>query len=108
MLVDAEEWLSCSEPHGKRTFALRIRGDSMDSKGGYREGEVIFIDPDVEPQPNDDVVTRIGVNHTFKRLRQDEVGLYLWALNEHWNPRMQRLEGDFHICGKVILSQMKR
>ena len=105
---DAEEWLLCSVPHGKHTFALRVRGDSMDSKDGYREGEIIFVDPEIEAIPNDDVVVRVASSHTFKRLRQDENGLYLWALNEHWNPRMQRLEGDFHICGKVILSQMKR
>jgi SOS-response transcriptional repressor LexA len=105
---DAEEWLLCSAPHGKHTFALRVRGDSMDSKDGYREGEIIFVDPEIETTPNDDIVVRVGTSHTFKRLRQDENGLYLWALNEHWNPRMQRLEGDFYICGKVILSQMKR
>ena len=105
---DADEWITCPTPHGKHTFALTVKGDSMASQDGYNDGDTIFVDPDTLSKPNDDVVVRVESSYTFKRLRQGEQGFYLWALNESWNPRMIPLPDNFHVCGKVIGSFRKR
>jgi SOS-response transcriptional repressor LexA len=61
--------------HPPSTFALRIRGDSMEPK--FREGDVVVIDPTIQPQPGDYVVaTNDGHETTFRRFRSA-------GINEH-------------------------
>ena len=54
--------------HGALTFALKVMGDSMEPE--FREGDVIFVDPDKEPKAGSYVVAK---NHeeeaTFKKYR---------------------------------------
>lgn len=38
----------------RNAYALRVRGDSMHPR--YRAGEFVVVEPNVEPQPQDDVV----------------------------------------------------
>lgn len=100
---DADDWLPCPVRHGKNTFALRVDGDSMDGPGGYREGEVIFVDPDVRATPGRDVVARTpNGTATFKRLKEDAQGQYLLALNPAWPDRIIRVPTGTVICGVVI------
>jgi SOS-response transcriptional repressor LexA len=63
VLVDDD--YKCSE----RTFALRIKGDSMEPR--FSEGDVIIVDPDLRPHPGDYVVasTENGEEATFKKYR---------------------------------------
>ena len=105
---DADEWITCPAAHGKNTFALTVKGDSMASQDGYSDGDTIFVDPEKTAKSNDDVVVRVENSYTFKRLKQGENGYYLWALNESWSPRMIPLPDNFQVCGKVIGSFRKR
>jgi SOS-response transcriptional repressor LexA len=52
--------------HSEDTFALRIRGESMTPD--FREGDIVVIDPEIAPQPEDFVVGKDqGGEATFKR-----------------------------------------
>jgi SOS-response transcriptional repressor LexA len=103
---DAEEWIDCPVPHSNRAYCLRVAGDSMDGEGGYRDGEIIFVDPDVAATPGRDVVVRTPDGKTtFKRLKEDTEGPYLLALN---GKKIIRIPPDAHICGVVIFSGFKR
>ena len=102
----AEEWLDCPVPHSDRSYCLQVVGDSMDAEGGYRDGEIIFIDPDIEAMPGKDVVVRTPDGKmTFKRLKEDEAGLYLLGLN---GKRIIRIPDGIVFCGVVIFSGFKR
>lgn len=52
--------------HSENTFALRIRGESMMPE--FKENDVVVIDPEIAPQPEDFVVGKdSGGEATFKR-----------------------------------------
>ena len=104
----AEEWIDCPVPHSTKSYCLRVKGDSMDNgePDGYRNGEIIFVDPDVMPVPGRDVVVRSpDGSTTFKRLKEDADGLYLLGLNEK---KIIRVPEGTNFCGVVIFSGMKR
>jgi len=52
----------------EHSFALRIEGDSMEPD--FKDGDVIIVDPEVEPTPGEFVVAKNGGNQaTFKKYR---------------------------------------
>lgn len=89
---------------GPSTFALRVVGDSMDVPDGYREGEIVYIDPDVEPTPGKDVLAKYDERTTLKRYKIDEEGPYLLQLNGNKIIR----PSDWSVCGVVVFSGKKR
>ncbi|MEQ1560377.1 MAG: S24 family peptidase [Methyloglobulus sp.] len=103
---DPEGWERCPVRHGKRTYALRVVGDSMTApypgKKSYPEGAVIYVDPDVEPRSGLRVVAKIpGSNEaTFKEYRIEGGKHYLKPLNPQY-PIIE-MTSDMHICGVVI------
>lgn len=102
---DAEKWIACPVAHGPHTYCLKVVGRSMDCEDGYREGEILFVDPDAEALPGCDVIVRSQEGTTtFKRLKQDIDGLYLLALNPNWHEKYIKLPDGAHICGVVIFS----
>lgn len=105
----SDVWIPCPSKHGPNTFALRVEGDSMDAPGGYREGEIVFVDPAVHAVPGKDVVVRTPDGRaTLKRLKADAEGPYLMALNPHWPTRILRMPEGTVICGVVIGSYIER
>ncbi|MBS1170591.1 MAG: peptidase [Burkholderiaceae bacterium] len=65
---DAAEWLLTDLELSANSFALRVKGDSMLPE--FREGDIILVDPAVEPMPGDFVVAKNGENEaTFKKYR---------------------------------------
>lgn len=104
---DAEDWLPCPVSHGPRTFCLRVRGLSMYNPSGrysYREGEIIFVDPDRRAEHGDRVVVRLEDQRetTFKQLIEEGTERYLRALNPSWPEQIIRINGEATICGVVI------
>ena len=90
----------------RRTFALRVVGDSMTSPYGksYPEGTIIFVDPEKAAEPGKRVVAVTHKGHTFKELAEDEFGqLYLKPLNPSHPPIF---EEDIRICGVVMGSYL--
>lgn len=104
---DAEEWFSCPVRHGPRTYALRVRGESMrnpGSKPSFEDGDIIFVDPDRGASHKSLVITKLDQSNevTFKRLLIDGMSWYLEALNPAWPNRIIPIKVDAHVCGVVI------
>ncbi|MCW5323718.1 S24 family peptidase [Verminephrobacter aporrectodeae subsp. tuberculatae] len=78
-----EEWVETSVPVLRSTFALRVKGDSMEPE--FPAGVVIIVEPDLAPNPGDYVVVCSGSGEaTFKQLVRDGVDWYLKPINERY------------------------
>lgn len=98
---DADDYVPCVVNCGDRSYALKVKGDSMSPE--YPDGSVVIVDPSREPRHNADVIVRLNgeMETTFKRLKIDGSRWYLHPLNERYP--VIPLEGkDFTICGTVI------
>lgn len=103
---DAEEFLPRPlQNMGKHVFALTVRGDSMDTADGYREGEIVYVDPDKSPVSGQDVVARVDNKLNLKRYKEDQEGPYLLQLNGNI---IIRPTGEWSICGVVVFSGKRR
>lgn len=103
----ASEWMSCPKRHSPHTFALRVRGVSMENPGGkysYPDGAVIFVDPDQRPENGSRVIVRLDDSKeaTFKQLVMEGDKKYLKALNPAWPEKIIEINGNATICGVVI------
>lgn len=62
------EYVQADEDLGEGAFAMRINGDSM--QPDFSEGDLVIIDPDIEPVPGDFVAAKNGSDEaTFKKYR---------------------------------------
>ena len=97
-----DERLHCPLRCGEDTFVLRVAGESMAPR--FRDGEYIFVDPDVEPAGGSFVVVRRGAEGaaTFKQLVEEEGRRYLKAVNPDWPERIVQAGADAAICGVVV------
>lgn len=80
-----ERTVSSDKPVSKRAFALEITGTSMLPR--FQEGDVVIIDPAIEPVPGDFVVAKLDGEDgtTFKQYRirsHSPKVIELHALNE--------------------------
>lgn len=109
---DAEEWFDCPVPHSSKTYVLRVKGDSMDAGNGvgYRNGELIFVDPMLDPEAGDDVIVRLSDRDdtTFKRLMQEDGKYYLIPLNPNWPEKIIPVDEKAYFKGVVIFSGRSR
>lgn len=104
---DAEDWLACPVKHGPKTYALRVKGDSMHNLGSrpsFEDGDIIFVDPDRHAAHRSLVIARLDDEHqtTFKRLLIDGDKTMLEALNPAWPNRIFQVNNNATICGVVI------
>lgn len=103
----AEEWLPCPGKCGPNTYALRVVGESMYDPTGrrsFREGDLIFVDPDKQAENGSLVVVKLTDDHkaTFKQLIIEDDQKYLKALNPSWPNRIMPINGNAVMCGVVI------
>ena len=101
-LVDPEISLPCPKPCSQHTFALRVRGVSMEPK--FQEGDLIFVDPKAPPTNGRFVVVVLSSSEeaTFKQYVQEGGKTYLKALNPDWPDPIIELNEDAYICGVAI------
>ena len=99
---DVEEWFPCPARCSPQTYALRVRGDSM--LPDYREGEIVFVDPNLEPRHRDEVVVCNEQNGeaTMKQLLIEGDRRYLKALNRDYPERIRLMTEEDSLCGVVI------
>lgn len=103
----AEMYYYCPVPHGPNTFALHVRGSSMENPYGrhsFYDGDIIFIDPDKCADHNSLVVVKLDESNeaTFKQLIVEGSDHYLKALNPALLIPMQKINGAANGCGVVI------
>jgi SOS-response transcriptional repressor LexA len=99
----AEHWIpKPPKPCGPRTVALRIEGISMEPD--YRAGDIIYVDPGVQPTNGKDVVIRLDDRNeaTFKRLVTEARRSYLKPINPAWPEQIIEFPEDARIVGVVI------
>lgn len=96
----------CPVKCSPRTFILKVCGMSMSPV--FNEGELIFIDPDIEATSGKYVVARLDDENeaTFKQLIIESGHRYLKAANPAWPTQIQSINGNCTIVG-VAISTMR-
>ena len=100
---DAEGMLVCPVRCSKDTFVVRVKGPSMEPR--FHNGELIFVDPEVEATDGKFVVVRLRDSNegTFRQLIIEDDQRYLQALNPDWpNRRIIEINENTAICGVVV------
>lgn len=94
------------------TFALKIIGDSMEPD--FKAGDVIIVDPEIEPAPGEFVVAKNGEHEaTFKKYRPTTVTedgrqhFELLPLNDDY-PIMKSAEHNIQIIGTMVEHRIYR
>jgi SOS-response transcriptional repressor LexA len=100
---DADQWMPCPARHGPRSYALRVRGDSMTAAHGksYPEGCIIFVDPDQKSPPSGArIIAKLAGSSevTFKVLVVGDGRTWLKPLNPQHPPILD----EFRVLGTVI------
>lgn len=108
--IDAE----LEEILSRVAFALRIEGSSMEPE--FREGDLIIIDPRVQPRPGDFVVAKLDRDEvaTFKKYRErgvDESGqpvFELVPLNPDYSILVVNAQNPGKIIGTMVEHRRRR
>lgn len=104
---DAEQWLPCPISHGPRTYAVRIRGESMNNpheRVSFQDGDIVFVDPDRDAIHRSFVVAKLTDTQeaTFKQLIIEGSEKYLKALNPSWPEPIIRVKDNAEFAGVAI------
>ena len=103
---EAEDWIYCPVQCAKSTFALRVKGDHMESpypgKKSYLDGQIIFVDPTAEVKNGSRVISRRldSTEATFKEYFEDDGKKYLKPINPQY-PTVE-INNETIIIGIVI------
>lgn len=94
------------------TFALKIEGDSMEPD--FKAGDVIVVDPEIEPMPGEFVVAKNGEHEaTFKKYRPTVTSVdgkqqfELVPLNNDY-PILRSADRDIKIIGTMVEHRIYR
>lgn len=100
---NVEEWVKTTVTVREHTFALTVRGDSMEPD--FPRGVTIVVEPDIDHNPGDYVIVRNGDGEaTFKQLVRDGSDLFLKPLNQRYPIKPL---GDSRIVG-VVREMLKK
>lgn len=99
---DAESWLPCPVKCSRRTFVLRVQGESMEPR--FQEGELIFVDSEVASGHGTFVVVRTSDDDQalLRRLIHEGARSFLEALNPAWPNRIVEMRGGETVSGVVV------
>lgn len=84
---------------GKKTFALKVHGDSM-IEAGICEDDLVVVRSQDEAEPGEIVVALVDGEATVKRLERRNGKLWLQPANPRYEPIP--VAGDTRVIGKVI------
>ena len=100
-LYEADRY-PCPVKCSDNTFILKVVGKSMSPV--FAEGELIFVDPEVEPINGKYVVARLDDENqaTFKQLIIEDGHKFLQAANPNWPTPIIPINGNCTIVGVVI------
>jgi len=102
----ADEWIE-SDVKGENVFALRVKGDSMETE--FNEGEIIVINPHVEAQPGEFVIVKNEDKGeaTFKQLKKYGNTFVLHPLNPKYPDIELRKGSKYRVVGRVVEKKKK-
>jgi SOS-response transcriptional repressor LexA len=96
----------------ENAFALKIQGDSMQPE--FKEGDVVIIDPEIQPHPGEFVVAKNGEHEaTFKKYRPlaqtfaAKEAFELVPLNPDY-PTIPAVQGEVKIIGTMVEHRIYR
>jgi repressor LexA len=101
----ADDYVRCPDVHDPNAFAVRVVGDSMETK--FHEGDVVVFSPAVEFKSGDDCFVRFTDPHetTFKRVFFEKGGnVRLQPRNEKHAPVVvdpKRINGIYRAVLKI-------
>lgn len=103
--VESVPKLPCPVKCSNQTFALEVRGESMEPR--FEDGDYIFIDPEqLDPSPGKFVVAQLedDASATFKEFQMLDGQKMLKALNPNYPPEMRyvKINGNCRLVGTVI------
>ncbi len=92
--------VACSDS----SYVLKVQGASMEPE--FRDGDLIFVDPEVQWKHGSYVVARMGDDSSavFKQLIVESGKNYLKPLNPNWPEQIIAMDGNYTIEGVVIFS----
>jgi len=94
------------ETDARGVFALRVRGDSMETE--FHEGDVIVINPYLKPEHNDYVVVSTEeAEATFKQLKKYGKTRVLHPLNPRYDDIELSKDTEYRVVG-VVIEKKKR
>jgi len=94
------------ETDSKGVFALRVRGESMETE--FNEGDIIVINPYLKPEHNDYVVvSNVEGEATFKQLKKYGSTRVLHPLNPKYDDIELRKDTEYRVVG-VVMEKKKR
>lgn len=93
----ADDWIPTTAPINRHTYALQVRGDSMEPD--IPDGSVVIVEPDMDPLPGDYVIAGNGdAEATLKQLIRDGGEWFLKPSNPRYPVRPL---GDGKVVGVV-------
>lgn len=94
----AEDWVDTTAPIHAHTYALRVKGDSMEPT--FPAGHHIVVEPERDPKSGDFVIAQNGDDEaTFKQLIKDGGDWYLKPLNPRYPVKPL---GSARVIGVVV------
>jgi len=103
---DTAQYGEYVETDAKGVFALRVRGESMESE--FHEGDIIVINPYLKPEHNDYVVVSNEEGEaTFKQLKKYGKTRVLHPLNPKYDDIELSKETEYRVIG-VVVEKKKR
>ncbi len=101
-VLHAEAMIEATDVSGARTFALKVQDDSMEPL--FSEGEMIFVNPDLDWKPGDYVIARHLDGHSEAMLLRQVKRLgsqcILHPLNRKYDD--VPVTNQDAVCGKVV------
>jgi SOS-response transcriptional repressor LexA len=101
-VIHAKATLDTTDIYGKCTVALKVKDDSMETM--FREGQIIFVDPDSKWNPGDYVIVHRPGGHPettlFRQIEYIECHYILHPLNPKYENLL--LSKQDKVWGKVV------
>ncbi len=103
--IDFNEYLTGGE---EGVYLIRVEGDSMEAE--IFHGDLLIVNRNLQPQPGDKVIARVGASYTVKIYSPCKNGLRLVASNEKYEPRFVNKKEDCEIFGVVtyVIHRLKK
>lgn len=99
----AEEFVPTTAPIHRHTYALRIKGDSMEPM--ITEGYIVIVEPEADPREGDVVVAKNGDDEAnIKLLVKVSGDWWLKPANRDYKPKPL---GDAKIIGVVVAAERR-